>query len=150
MMIKRGWISSWQFKTSLVIIMCLIEYWQWAHGLLVSRIALVKPDKAKQIENIILSQARSGRLAEKVSVRLHCSRIMKCGNQIWELWETVQNASIWVTFRQAHPPSLNLRTPLQISEPQLIQLLEQINQKTSATTKVTFQRRRNVLDEDDD
>ncbi|GMH36702.1 hypothetical protein BSKO_04575 [Bryopsis sp. KO-2023] len=66
-----------------------------------SRIALVKPEKARQVENMILMQARSGRLTDK------------------------------------------------ISESQLIQLLEQINEKTSSTTKVTFQRRRNILDDDD-
>lgn len=36
----------------------------------VARIALVKPEKAKQVENMILMEARSGRLAEKVSPSL--------------------------------------------------------------------------------
>lgn len=39
---------------------------------------------------------------------------------------------------------------MQISENQLIQLLEQINEKTSSAAKVTFQRKRNVLDDDED
>ena len=34
----------------------------------VARIALVKPDKVHQIENLLLMQAQSGRLSEKVSI----------------------------------------------------------------------------------
>ncbi|CAD7698108.1 unnamed protein product [Ostreobium quekettii] len=67
-----------------------------------ARIALVKPDKARGIENMLLMQAQTGRLTEK------------------------------------------------ISEGQLIQLLEQVNQSTKDKTKVTIQRRKNVLDDDDD
>lgn len=65
-----------------------------------ARIALVKPDKVHQIENLLLMQAQSGRFAEKVS------------------------------------------------EEQLIHILEQVNQKTKDTTKVTIQRRKNVFDDD--
>jgi len=67
-----------------------------------ARIALVKPDKARGIENMLLMQAQTGRLTEK------------------------------------------------ISEGQLIQLLEQVNQSTKDKTKVTIQRRKNVLDDDND
>lgn len=44
--------------------------------LAVSRIALVKPDKARSIENMILAAAQRGALAEKVRVQLHaCLRV---------------------------------------------------------------------------
>ncbi|BBN07318.1 programmed cell death protein 5 [Marchantia polymorpha subsp. ruderalis] len=67
-----------------------------------SRIALVKPDKARGVEDLILRSAQYGQITEKVS------------------------------------------------EERLISLLEQINEQTQKkTTKVTIQRRRSVLDEDD-
>ncbi|KAI5019635.1 hypothetical protein ZWY2020_044523 [Hordeum vulgare] len=66
-----------------------------------SRIALVKPDKARGVEDVLLRAAQTGGISEKVS------------------------------------------------EERLISLLEQINTHTSKQTKVTIQRRRNVLDDDD-
>ncbi|XP_024315371.1 uncharacterized protein LOC100842744 isoform X1 [Brachypodium distachyon] len=69
--------------------------------LAVSRIALVKPDKARGVEDVILRAAQTGGISEKVS------------------------------------------------EERLISLLEQINTHTTKQTKVTIQRRRNVLDDDD-
>eukprot|EP00249_Psilotum_nudum_P000034 c10136_g1_i1 orf=562-951(-) len=66
-----------------------------------SRIALVKPEKARGVEDLLLRSAQMGQIAEKVS------------------------------------------------EDRLIVLLEQINEQTQKTTKVTIQRRRSVLDEDD-
>ncbi|XP_060192319.1 uncharacterized protein LOC132621868 isoform X2 [Lycium barbarum] len=67
----------------------------------VARIALVKPDKAKGVEDVILRAAQYGQITEKVS------------------------------------------------EQKLIELLEQINTQTTKQTKVTIQRRRNVLEDDD-
>ncbi|MCD7461447.1 hypothetical protein HAX54_046136 [Datura stramonium] len=67
----------------------------------VARIALVKPDKARGVEDVILRAAQYGQITEKVS------------------------------------------------EQKLIELLEQINTQTSKQTKVTIQRRRNVLEDDD-
>lgn len=67
----------------------------------VARIALVKPDKARGVEDVILRAAQYGQITEKVS------------------------------------------------EEKLIQLLEQINTQTTKQTKVTIQRRRNVLEDDD-
>ncbi|KAJ8549375.1 hypothetical protein K7X08_033082 [Anisodus acutangulus] len=66
----------------------------------VARIALVKPDKARGVEDVILRAAQYGQIAEKVS------------------------------------------------EEKLIELLEQINTQTTKRTKVTIQRRRNVLEDD--
>ncbi|CAD6271357.1 unnamed protein product [Miscanthus lutarioriparius] len=66
-----------------------------------SRIALVKPDKARGVEDVLLRAAQTGGISEKVS------------------------------------------------EERLISLLEQINTQTSKQTKVTIQRRRSVLDDDD-
>ncbi|KAJ0966485.1 hypothetical protein J5N97_023402 [Dioscorea zingiberensis] len=66
-----------------------------------ARIALVKPDKAKGVEDVVLRAAQMGQITEKVS------------------------------------------------EERLISLLEQINNQTSKQTKVTIQRRRNVLEDDD-
>ncbi|KAM0921581.1 hypothetical protein ACQ4PT_006767 [Festuca glaucescens] len=66
-----------------------------------SRIALVKPDKARGVEDVVLRAAQTGGISEKVS------------------------------------------------EERLISLLEQINTHTSKQTKVTIQRRRSVLDDDD-
>ena len=66
----------------------------------VARIALVKPEKARAIEDMIINAARRGALGEKVS------------------------------------------------EDRLIDLLEQVNEKTAAKTKVTIQRRRGAFDDD--
>ncbi|XVF40200.1 hypothetical protein PTKIN_Ptkin01aG0092400 [Pterospermum kingtungense] len=66
-----------------------------------ARIALVKPEKAKGVEDVLLRAAQMGQIAEKVS------------------------------------------------EERLISLLEQINTQTTKQTKVTIQRRRRVLDDDD-
>ncbi|KAF9621093.1 hypothetical protein IFM89_016527 [Coptis chinensis] len=66
-----------------------------------SRIALVKPEKARGVEDVVLRAAQMGQIAEKVS------------------------------------------------EEKLISLLEQINSQTTKQTKVTIQRRRSVLDDDD-
>ena len=66
-----------------------------------ARIALVKPEKARNVEDVILRAAQLGQIAEKVS------------------------------------------------EEKLISLLEQINTQTTKQTKVTIQRRRSVLDDDD-
>ncbi|XP_044462398.1 DNA-binding protein DDB_G0278111-like [Mangifera indica] len=66
-----------------------------------SRIALVKPEKARGVEDILLRAAQMGQIVEKVS------------------------------------------------EERLISLLEQINTQTSKQTKVTIQRRRSVLEDDD-
>ncbi|OAY78637.1 Uncharacterized protein C23C4.09c [Ananas comosus] len=67
----------------------------------VARIALVKPDKARGVEDVLLRAAQTGQISEKVS------------------------------------------------EERLISLLEQINTQTSKQTKVTIQRRRSVLEDDD-
>lgn len=66
-----------------------------------ARIALVKPDKARGVEDVILRSAQMGQIVEKVS------------------------------------------------EERLISLLEQINTQTTKQTKVTIQRRRSVLDDDE-
>ena len=66
-----------------------------------ARIALVKPEKAKGVEDVILRAAQMGQIAEKVT------------------------------------------------EERLITLLEQINSQTAKQTKVTIQRRRSVLEDDD-
>lgn len=65
----------------------------------VARIALVKPDKARSIEDMIISAAKRGALGEKVS------------------------------------------------EERLIELLEQVNERTVQKTKVTIQRRRGFDDD---
>ncbi|KAL9267957.1 Programmed cell death protein 5-like protein [Drosera capensis] len=66
-----------------------------------ARIALVKPEKARGVEGVILRAAQMGQIVEKVT------------------------------------------------EDRLITLLEQINTQTAKQTKVTIQRRRNVLEDDD-
>ncbi|KAF5738301.1 Programmed cell death protein 5 [Tripterygium wilfordii] len=66
-----------------------------------ARIALVKPEKARGVEDVIFRAAQMGQIVEKVS------------------------------------------------EERLISLLEQINSQTAKQTKVTIQRRRSVLEDDD-
>ncbi|KAK8594689.1 hypothetical protein V6N13_015609 [Hibiscus sabdariffa] len=66
-----------------------------------ARIALVKPEKARGVEDVLLRAAQTGQIVEKVS------------------------------------------------EERLISILEQINTQTTKQTKVTIQRRRSVLDDDD-
>ncbi|KAH9627381.1 hypothetical protein KSS87_001220 [Heliosperma pusillum] len=68
---------------------------------LVARIALVKPEKARGVEDVVIRAAQAGQIAEKVT------------------------------------------------EERLITLLEQINTQTTKQTKVTIQRRRSVLEDDD-
>lgn len=65
-----------------------------------ARIALVKPEKARAIEDMIINAARRGAIGEKVT------------------------------------------------EERLIDLLEQVNERTTSKTKVTIQRRR-AFDDDD-
>ncbi|XP_039133999.1 DNA-binding protein DDB_G0278111-like [Dioscorea cayenensis subsp. rotundata] len=65
------------------------------------QIALVKADKAKGVDDVVLRAAQMGQITEKVS------------------------------------------------EEKFISLLKQINDQTSKQTKVTIQRRRNVLEDDD-
>ncbi|KAK4787744.1 hypothetical protein SAY86_011577 [Trapa natans] len=67
----------------------------------IARIALVKPEKARGVEDVLLRSAQMGQIVEKVT------------------------------------------------EERLISLLEQINTQTSKQTKVTIQRRRSVLEDDD-
>ncbi|KAK9696920.1 hypothetical protein RND81_08G005000 [Saponaria officinalis] len=66
-----------------------------------ARIALVKPEKARGVEDVVIRAAQTGQIAEKVS------------------------------------------------EERLISLLEQINTQTTKQTRVTIQRRRSVLEDDD-
>mmetsp|Transcript_41175 Transcript_41175/g.74065 ORF Transcript_41175/g.74065 Transcript_41175/m.74065 type:complete len:132 (-) Transcript_41175:162-557(-) len=66
-----------------------------------SRISLVKPDKARGVENMLIQMAQRGQLGGS-----------------------------------------------KVSEEQLIGMLEQINEKSSSKTKITIQRRRNVLEDD--
>ncbi|XP_008792788.1 DNA-binding protein DDB_G0278111-like [Phoenix dactylifera] len=66
-----------------------------------ARIALVKPDKARGVEDVLLRAAQMGQISEKVS------------------------------------------------EERLISLLEQINNQAGKQTRVTIQRRRSVLEDDD-
>ncbi|XP_050230653.1 uncharacterized protein LOC126679729 [Mercurialis annua] len=66
-----------------------------------ARIALVKPEKARSVEDLLLRAAQMGQIVEKVS------------------------------------------------EERLISFLEQLNSQASKQTKVTIQRRRSVLDDDD-
>ncbi|GAB2299109.1 hypothetical protein Dimus_033181 [Dionaea muscipula] len=66
-----------------------------------ARIALVKPEKARGVEDVIIRSAQMGHIVEKVT------------------------------------------------EERLISLLEQINNQTAKQTKVTIQRRRSVLEDDD-
>ncbi|KAG6793528.1 hypothetical protein POTOM_002739 [Populus tomentosa] len=73
----------------------------WIANCVVARIALVKPEKARGVEDVILRAAQMGQIVEKVS------------------------------------------------EERLISMLEQINNQTTKQTKVTIQRRRSVLDDDD-
>ncbi|PON41727.1 PDCD5-related protein [Parasponia andersonii] len=67
----------------------------------IARIALVKPEKARGVEDVLLRAAQMGQIVEKVS------------------------------------------------EEKLISLLEQINNQTTKQTRVTIQRRRSVLEDDD-
>eukprot|EP00238_Polyblepharides_amylifera_P002844 CAMPEP_0196584992 /NCGR_PEP_ID=MMETSP1081-20130531/49272_1 /TAXON_ID=36882 /ORGANISM="Pyramimonas amylifera, Strain CCMP720" /LENGTH=130 /DNA_ID=CAMNT_0041906397 /DNA_START=73 /DNA_END=465 /DNA_ORIENTATION=+ len=67
-----------------------------------SRISIVKPEKARQVENMILGRAQRGQIGERVG------------------------------------------------EDQLIKFLEQMNEETSETkTKVTVNRRRDIMNDDD-
>ncbi|RXH99007.1 hypothetical protein DVH24_011332 [Malus domestica] len=77
----------------------------------IARIALVKPEKARGVEDVILRAAQMGQIVEK------------------------KQSAHYFSF--------------QVSEEKLISLLEQINNQTNKQTKVTIQRRRSVLEDDD-
>lgn len=113
-----------------------------------ARIALVKPDKARGVEEIIIRAARSGQIREKV---------IECGTSaatlaLLQCWHSVQQCLqaqgarrkvVWlggVLCRAAHTTSSSALAAgahcLQVSEERLIELLEQVNEQTQTKTKV--------------
>lgn len=91
-------------------------------NLTVSRIALVKPDKARGVEDVLLRAAQTGGISEKVIINNRPLCVSFFGAS-----RTVKSGHIKiVTF-----------FCFQVSEERLISLLEQINTHTSKQTKVT-------------
>ena len=106
----------------------------------VARIGLVKPDKAKGVENMVLQMAQRGQITEKVwyhSVPQPFSVLQVCVLKEDMLSEQ-SGFSVQAQLK---------KSCLQISESRLIGLLEQVNEQSSTRTKVTIQRRR-ALDDD--
>jgi hypothetical protein len=94
----------------------------------VSRIALVKPDKARGVENMIISMAQRGQISEPVRAplptRAACfARDSWCG---------------FVVARRC-VDSLRVPPPSQVTDAQLLQMLEKVNEqmpKTGITVRV--------------
>ena len=104
----------------------------------VARIALVKPDKAQAVENLVIQLAQRGQLSERVRF-LQMWRTTKCLHK--QLLATSDSKGGLVCNDQlgSAPGS----PCLQVSEDRLIGILEQVNQQSGATKpRVTIQRRR--------
>jgi programmed cell death protein 5 len=94
----------------------------FAMNLTVSRIALVKPDKARGVEDVLLRAAQTGGISEKVIVK---HRFL-CPFAFWYFNKSIEQPYKFLLF-----------FGLQVSEERLISLLEQINTQTNKQTKVT-------------
>lgn len=93
----------------------------------VSRIALVKPEKARGVEDVILRAAQMGQIVEKVQqyiVSISLAQLLHL-----YLLQNMANNSMNETT--------DFTISFQVSEERLITLLEQINNQTTKQTKVT-------------
>ena len=105
----------------------------------VARIALVKPDKARSVEDLVLGMARRGQLQEKVRGTRESKRSGERARFFLRLL---------LPFLSFFSSTL-LTT--QVSEDHLVRLLEQMGAAGGGggRTKVTIQRRRGAFDDDD-
>ena len=109
----------------------------------VARIALVKPDKARGVENMILQAAQRGNISEKARVPPGCA--LACASPM--------RARAMCDRRE--PKGGHLRTSLilaqasaaQVSEQQLVDMLGRISESAAGKTKITMHRRR-AFDDD--
>jgi hypothetical protein len=117
----------------------------------VSRISLVKPDKARSIEDMIIGAARSGQIREKVRHAAGAPRVRHgCASNVLSPARTmpvVAAAQRRAPPRAAAKRHLLVAAAAQVSEERLIDLLEQVNDRMQQKTKVTIQRRR-AFDDD--
>jgi hypothetical protein len=90
----------------------------------VSRIALVKPDKARGVENMVISMAQRGQISEPVCA-LRCACMFACDS--------------WAVCVCASTRRLTPASALQVTDAQLLQMLEKVNEqmpKTGITVRV--------------
>ena len=93
----------------------------------VARIALVKPEKARGVEDVLLRAAQVGQIVEKVTSLVFLFLFVQL---LWSL-------DILSMGQFDQEESLCQCLILQVSEERLISLLEQINNQTTKQTKVT-------------
>jgi hypothetical protein len=111
----------------------------------VSRIALVKPDKARNVESMILAAAQRGQLTERASGRgapAHCSGDRLLAGRVPHAAREPPGAA---AAQHHRPPAPHA----QVSEERLVAMLGQLSEKEGTKAKITIQRRRPVFDEDD-
>jgi hypothetical protein len=115
--------------------------------LAVARIALVKPDKARNVENMILGAAQRRALQSKVRcVRSFVLRGRR--SALRAAWGPLSPLPVAACTR--HCVSLTCALPApQVSEEQLKGMLEQISEREAKATKITIQRRRPTFDDED-
>ena len=111
----------------------------------VARIALVKPSKARSVEDMILNAARRGALNSKVwrAAAFRALGRIQCMQQALRL-EAFSCALQSTHARTRMPPNA-----MQVTEEQLKGMLGQISEREAAATKITIQRRRPTFEDDD-
>ena len=122
-------VSFFATVTDMMIFHVVVMY----HFSIVARIALVKPDKARGVEDVILRAAQMGQIVEKV--RIHLPFLV-----IEFIIRFINVYSVSLTLHECYASDSYCNTLvcfLQVSEERLITLLEQINSQTSKQTKVT-------------
>jgi programmed cell death protein 5 len=114
----------------------------------VARIALVKPDKARGVENLAIQMAQRGQITENVS---YIFMPMPCLDRRCPHDADLHAYNTGTQIAAAAGSFSIALLLLQVSEEKLIGLLEQINTQASSRsqTKVTIQRRRTAWDDDD-
>ena len=98
----------------------------------VQRIALVKPEKARAVEDQLLRAARMGQVRSGHRVAPPC-RILPALSLICSL-----------SCARAPSPQITER----LTEERLISMLEKLNEGAQSGPKITIQRRRSALDDD--
>ena len=104
----------------------------------VQRIALVKPEKARAVEDQLLRAARMGQVIASAS----------SGGELESLFAAALEAVRMALSSPAPPPLPSSQITERLSEERLISMLEKLNEGAQSGPKITIQRRRSALDDD--
>ena len=102
------------------------------------RIALVKPEKARAVEDQLLRAARMGQVIASAS----------SGGELESLFAAALEAVRMALSSPAPPPLPSSQITERLSEERLISMLEKLNEGAQSGPKITIQRRRSALDDD--